>query len=112
MPLLPHTLFVHWFANVQPWLFARAQVFVAALHAPLAQTAVAFAVVQLPSCSVSFEIATPAPSFALQVKLDRSQKLPVAQSASTQQPPTGMQDPLVLHVPDWHNVAVAAEQPA
>ena len=111
LPLLPQTSFVHWFAAVQPSLLERAQVFFAALHCSDVQTAAAFAAVQVPSCRVSFEIATPAPSFVLHVKLDRSQNCEAVQSPSTQQPPTGMQALPVLQTPDWHSAPVATVQP-
>ena len=110
-PLLPQTLLTHWFAAEQAAPFAAAQVFVVASQSPVAQVAVAFGAVQVPVCRVSDGIAEPEASFALQVKLERSQYSAAAQSASTQQPLVGLQVPLVLQEPDWHSAEAPAEQP-
>ena len=114
MEFPPQTFVVHSLARVQPTPFAAAQVFVVALHCPVAQTAAAFAAVHAPSCRVSLAIAAPAASFALQVKLERSQYCAVVQSPSTQHPPTalGMQLPDTLHLLDWHSALLSAVQPA
>jgi hypothetical protein len=63
-PLGAQALVVHCAALVHAVDSPVAQVLVAALHAPLAQTALELPAEQVPSCSPSFEIATPAASFA------------------------------------------------
>ena len=110
LALLPQLLVTHWFAPVQPVPFATAQVLVVRLQSPLEQTALASE--HVPVCRVSFGIAVPAGSSALQVKLDRSQYCFEVQSASTQHPPAGMQEPAELQVPDWQTLVVPLVQPA
>ena len=65
LPLLPQAFVTHWFAAPHVVPFTVAQVLVAVLQAPLTQTAPASE--HVPVCSVSFGIATPAASCALQV---------------------------------------------
>ena len=113
--MLPQTFTTHLFAApAQAAPFAPAQVFVVALHSPVAHTAAALAAEHVPLWRVSFAIATPARSLALQVKLERSQYCAALQSLSTQQPSSrfGMHAPPRLHLADWHSDADPAVHPA
>ncbi len=107
-PLAAQALVVHWAELVHAVDSPVAQVLVVPLHAPLLQTALALPAVQVPSCRPSLEIATPAASFAWQVKVVREQNWLAEQSASTSQPPVGMQLPPALQVPLWHTAPALA----
>jgi hypothetical protein len=113
LPFEPHTFTTHSFASVQVAPLTAAQVFVTALHRPLAQTACAVTSLQTPTWSVSVGSASPAALSATQVKLSRLQCSAAAQSASTQHAPApvGMQTPSALQAPDWQVALLPGVQP-
>ncbi len=101
--MLPQTLLTQSFAWAQAWLLAAAQVLVTALHPPLAQTAVARGTLHTPGWSApSLGSGAPARASGTQLAVGRSQKVPCAQSASTQHEPGAepTQVPDTLQLPD------------
>jgi hypothetical protein len=106
LPFDPQTFVTHSFAAVQlVVVFAPAHVFVVALHWPDTHVAEAFAALHAPLWSPSFGIAAPFARSATHVSALRLQCCADGQSASTLQPPEGMQVPEVAeHAPDWQTV--------
>jgi hypothetical protein len=112
-PLALQALLVHWAAAEQVAPLAEAQVFAVALQTPVAHTAEAVAVEQVPPCRPSLGSAVPAVSFAAQVNALRLQYWPLPQSASAQQPlpEAGTQWPL-LQVLWVHSAPLLHELPS
>jgi hypothetical protein len=75
-----HVLFTHSPAPLHVAPSLCAQVVVVLLHKPEAQTIPAL---EQPMCKASFGSAVPTASFGVHVSVERSQKLPVVQVAST-----------------------------
>ncbi len=114
LAFVPHAFATHSFAAVQAAPFGPAQVPVVALQRPLAHAALKPPLTHA-SWSVSVGSAAPERSIGVHVKVARWQKLPPAQSASSQQldAPCGMHAlaaplALALQRPDWQSAVPVA----
>src|SRR6478609_4228318 len=107
---------VAWFATVHvPLPFSLPHLLSLVSQTPARQTKPPAATLQVPSrvglvCGASVGMPTPLASFAVQVWFDSLHHWPLAQSASTLQPPVGRHSKFALQLPDRQTVAALAAE--